>query len=70
MLLLDDGCYANMYTNLTKAFKLKIVGFTGVSRWDAVQMAVKHHPFAMPPGHVQIQHILMHEHECDVAVDG
>lgn len=34
MLLLDDGCYANMYTNLTKAFKLKIVGFTGVSRYD------------------------------------
>eukprot|EP00438_Fugacium_kawagutii_P034433 Skav216661 [mRNA] locus=scaffold930:45634:50001:- [translate_table: standard] len=34
MILLDDGCYANMYTNLTKAFKLRIVGFTGISRYD------------------------------------
>ncbi|CAJ1387147.1 unnamed protein product [Effrenium voratum] len=34
LLLLDDGCYANLYTNLTKAFKLKIVGFSGVSKYD------------------------------------
>lgn len=34
MLLLDDGCYANMYTNITVAFKLRIVGFSGVARYD------------------------------------
>eukprot|EP00913_Durusdinium_trenchii_P007932 g7438.t1 len=34
MLLLDDGCYANLYTNQTKAFKVRIVGFTGVSKYD------------------------------------
>ncbi|CAK9009205.1 unnamed protein product [Durusdinium trenchii] len=34
MLLLNDGCYANLYTNQTKAFKVRIVGFTGVSKYD------------------------------------
>eukprot|EP00931_Biecheleriopsis_adriatica_P007773 TRINITY_DN109023_c0_g1_i1.p1 TRINITY_DN109023_c0_g1~~TRINITY_DN109023_c0_g1_i1.p1 ORF type:complete len:281 (+),score=44.23 TRINITY_DN109023_c0_g1_i1:29-844(+) len=27
LFVLDDGCYANLYTNLTKAYKLKITGF-------------------------------------------
>ncbi|CAE7781781.1 unnamed protein product [Symbiodinium pilosum] len=33
-MLLDDGCYANLYTNLTKAFKLRIVGFTAPYQYD------------------------------------
>lgn len=34
LLLLDDTCYANLYTNLTKGYKLKIVGFTGEKKLD------------------------------------
>jgi len=35
MVLLDQGCYANRYANLTKAFQLKIVVFeTGIQKID------------------------------------
>ncbi|OLP76771.1 hypothetical protein AK812_SmicGene43250, partial [Symbiodinium microadriaticum] len=34
LLLLDDGCYANLYTNATKAFKVRIVGFVEPFKYD------------------------------------
>mmetsp|Transcript_11755 Transcript_11755/g.32126 ORF Transcript_11755/g.32126 Transcript_11755/m.32126 type:complete len:264 (-) Transcript_11755:177-968(-) len=32
--LLDSGCYANLYTNITKAYTMKIVGFGATERFD------------------------------------
>eukprot|EP00441_Pelagodinium_beii_P016446 CAMPEP_0197663208 /NCGR_PEP_ID=MMETSP1338-20131121/56523_1 /TAXON_ID=43686 ORGANISM="Pelagodinium beii, Strain RCC1491" /NCGR_SAMPLE_ID=MMETSP1338 /ASSEMBLY_ACC=CAM_ASM_000754 /LENGTH=220 /DNA_ID=CAMNT_0043241461 /DNA_START=44 /DNA_END=703 /DNA_ORIENTATION=- len=32
LLILDDTCYANLFTNLTKAYKMKIVGFDPASQ--------------------------------------
>eukprot|EP00933_Yihiella_yeosuensis_P073774 TRINITY_DN82514_c0_g1_i1.p1 TRINITY_DN82514_c0_g1~~TRINITY_DN82514_c0_g1_i1.p1 ORF type:complete len:263 (-),score=16.00 TRINITY_DN82514_c0_g1_i1:55-843(-) len=34
LLLLDNGCYGNVYSNLTKAYSLRIVGFTGLKKLD------------------------------------
>jgi len=34
LLLLDDTCYANVYTNLTKAFSMKITKFDGQQEVD------------------------------------
>mmetsp|Transcript_5990 Transcript_5990/g.9570 ORF Transcript_5990/g.9570 Transcript_5990/m.9570 type:complete len:262 (+) Transcript_5990:86-871(+) len=34
LLLLDGGCYANTYSNLTKGYKVKIVSFDGQQKVD------------------------------------
>jgi hypothetical protein len=34
LMLVDSGCYGNLYSNLTKAFSVRIVGFTGTQKVD------------------------------------
>jgi len=34
MILVDEGCYANRYANITKSFQLKIVVFSGEEKID------------------------------------
>jgi hypothetical protein len=54
LLLLDDSCYANLYSNLTKAYKLKIVGFTGEKKMDLFEYSDACHTQFSPKRTIEV----------------